>query len=149
MTSGRTFLGGAALGAALQYFVDRSAGRRRRRAARARAGAVLRRAERRARGVALLTEGRARGAVHALRPTPVHPLDDVELAHKVESVLGRDRRLPKGRLSVNAERGTVYLRGVLDDERQIERVAVRVWRVPEVTGVVNLLHLPGTSTPQA
>jgi hypothetical protein len=149
MTGRRIFLGGAALGAALQYFVDPSAGRRRRRATRARAAAAGRRAERRARGAALLATGRARGAVHALRPTPVHPLDDVELAHKVESLLGRDRGLPKGRLSVNAESGTVYLRGVLDDRRQIERVAILVWRVPEVTGVVNLLHLPGTPAPHA
>jgi len=93
------------------------------------------------------TAGRGRGFVHGLRPHAHEPVDDVELAHKVESIVFRDARFPKGRISVNAERGEVFLRGQVDEPELIEELAVAVWKVPGVRGVENLLHLPGTPAP--
>jgi hypothetical protein len=91
--------------------------------------------------------GRSKGFVHGLRPGGHEPVDDVELAHKVESIVFRDQRFPKGRISVNAERGEVFLRGEVDEPEVIGALGVAVWKVPGVRGVRNLLHLPGTPAP--
>src|SRR5688500_8188671 len=95
--------GGIAVGALLEYFLDSKAGRRRRHTARDRALSKVRRGERRAVGRARRAEshaaGIARRGLNALRRDR-EPLDDVELAHKVETELGRLPDVPKGQLSV-------------------------------------------------
>jgi len=150
MMKARVFAFGAAVGAALGYLFDPERGRRRRHAVRERSTAtarrVVRRIERRSRASTLHAIGHTRGVLHRLRPSAREPLDDAGLAHKVESVLYRDRSVPKGRISINAEDGTVFLRGELDDAVQIEDVATAVRRIPGVGGVVNLLHPVGTAT---
>jgi len=85
-------------------------------------------------------------ALHAER---VASYDDVELVHKVESVVFRDDSLPKGKVSINAENGTVFLRGQVDSPDTIVRVERAVRVVEGVAGVENLLHLPGTPAPHA
>ena len=85
-------------------------------------------------------------ALHAER---VAGYDDVELAHKVESVVFRDESLPKGKVSVNAEDGTIFLRGQVDSPDTIVRIERAVRAVEGVAGVENLLHLPGTPAPHA
>ena len=97
---------GMSTGAALEYLFDPERGRHRRRHGRERAaGAVRHSARRLARGFRaswLQTLGRARGCAHSLRRERVtEPLDDVTLAHKVESVLFRDTRVPKGKISID------------------------------------------------
>ena len=91
-------------------------------------------------------KGHAHGLEHRLRPGPVEELDDVELAHKVESILFRDASVPKGQISINAEDGRVFLRGEVQPEMvaDLER-AVR--KIRGVRGVENLLHSPGTPAP--
>ena len=152
-SSWRSFAAGAFVGAGLEYLFDPVRGRRRRHAVRERTAAAVRQPARRARratrAAALRSVGQARGTLHRLHPPPPRQLDDAELAHKVESALGRVALVPKGRLNINAENGTVFLRGQLDDERLIDEVAVAVWKVEEVEKVVNLLHLPGTPPPHA
>ena len=92
--------------------------------------------------------GHAKGALHRLRPPPAgEPLDDAGLAHKVESVLFRDPRVPKGEISINAEGGTVFLRGQLESAELIDDVGKAVRKIRDVEKVVNLLHLPGTEAP--
>ncbi|MGZ4115620.1 MAG: BON domain-containing protein [Actinomycetota bacterium] len=85
-------------------------------------------------------------AIHAER---VASYDDVELAHKVESVVFRDPTQPKGKVSINAERGTVFLRGQVDSPDTIVRIERAAGDVEGVAGVENLLHVPGTPAPHA
>jgi hypothetical protein len=144
------FLGGLAAGASLAYFFDPERGRRRRHLARDRAVGVSHRVTRRTgrtlRAVAAQAQGHARGLAHRLRPGPVAELDDIELAHKVESILFRDRRVPKGQISVNAEEGRVFLRGEVEPDL-IADLEHAVRKIRGVRDVENLLHPPGTPAP--
>jgi BON domain len=142
---------GMALGVLLEYFLDRDAGRRRRHTARDRAIARMRRGERRAATRARRAEshafGIARRTANAARRGQSEPLDDVTLAHKVESELYRRTRIPRGQISVNAEDGCVFLRGVVDRPEEIERIAAATRQIAGVREVENLTHLPGTPAP--
>jgi osmotically-inducible protein OsmY len=142
---------GMVLGALLAYFVDPKAGRRRRHTARDRAVSRMRRSERRAAVRARRAESHARGiarrTANAARRRQDEPVDDATLAHKVESELYRRTRVPKGHISVNAEDGFVFLRGVMDRPEDIERVGAATRQIAGVRAVENLLHLPGTPAP--
>jgi BON domain len=146
--SARSFLGGAAVGVTLAYLLDPEQGHRRRRLLVDHAAASVRRSSRQgARAIRIglaRAEGHARGFVHRLRPPAKEPPDDVTLAHKVESVVFRDPKFPKGQISINAEEGEVFLRGQLDRPELIHDLEEAVRSVPCVRRVENLLHLPGT-----
>jgi osmotically-inducible protein OsmY len=146
-----TFLFGAAAGAAAGYFLDPSSGRRRRHQTRDRALSKARHRTREATRQAAYAAGRAHGVVHKV--TPSHPsgepADDITLAHKVETEIFRAPDAPKGRVSVNAENGVVFLRGELDDPRWIARLGDEASRVSGVSAVRNLLHTPATPAPAA
>jgi osmotically-inducible protein OsmY len=135
----------------LVYFLDPRAGRRRRHTARDRALSRVRRGERRAASRARRAEshalGIARRTANAARRRERETLDDVTLARKVESELYAHVRVPKGRISINAEDGFVFLRGVLDRQDDIDRVAAAARQVRGVRQVENLIHLPGTPAP--
>jgi BON domain-containing protein len=138
-----------AAGVALEFFLDPRNGTRRRRLVRDRLKATLRR---RARGLERQTRyeaGKVAGIAHRISHPQHEPaeLDDISLVHKVESELFRDRSIPKGRISINADRGIVVLRGQLDDPQDIERVEREVRKVAGVRDVDNLLHLPGAPAP--
>ena len=90
-------------------------------------------------------EGVAEGLAHrAVHTVPVgrrkDQPDDVTLARKIESIALRSAHTPKGHVSVNAERGVVYLRGQLDSAEQIEALVHATGAVEGVKGVKNLLH---------
>jgi hypothetical protein len=141
--------GGVAVGALLEYFLDPRAGRRRRHVARDRALSQLRRGERRAVVRARRAESHAVGVARRTinrRRRRAEPLDDLTLAHKVESQLYRRAGIPKGQVSVNVEDGVVFLRGVLNQE-DIERVGETGRRIAGVRAVENLIHAPGTPAP--
>jgi len=142
---------GMALGALLQYFLDPKAGRRRRHTARDLAMSRMRRGERRAAVRARRAEshalGFARRTVNAARRGQREPLDDITLARKVESELYRRARVPKGHISINAEDGFVFLRGVMDRQEDIERIGAATRQIAGVREVENLIHLPGTPAP--
>ena len=141
----------AAGGAALAHLVDPQRGARRRRYLGERTVGmtrkVMRRIARRGRATALQTFGHARGALHHLHPARPAALDDAGLAHKVESLLFRDARVPKGQISINAESGRVFLRGQLASGDLIEYVTRAAEKITGVDEVVNLLHVPGTEAP--
>ena len=79
-------------------------------------------------------------------PPPPRPkdLDDVTIAHKVESALFRDRKIAKGKVDVNVAEGVVWLRGTVRTPELVHEAEARARAVPEVRGVENLLHLPKT-----
>jgi osmotically-inducible protein OsmY len=141
----------AAAGAALAYFFDPSSGRRRRHETRDRSAKLARRGAHRGRRFARHASaeivGRTKRASHALSPDEVE-LDDVTLAHKVESILFRDRDVPKGRINVNAENGVLFLRGEVERPELVGDLEARVRKVRGVRGVENLLHLPGRPPPE-
>jgi hypothetical protein len=146
----RWFFLGLTVGAGLAYLFDPDRGRRRRHLARDRvAGLSHRLSSRTVRKLHALvqrTEGRARGVAHRLHPRPVEELDDVELAHKVESILFRDPNVPKGQISINAEAGRVFLRGEVQPDL-VADLEQAVRRIRGVRDVENLLHAPGTPPP--
>jgi osmotically-inducible protein OsmY len=147
-----TFIAGAVSGAAAAYFLDPQGGARRRNETRDRALATVKSRAGDAAGTAKYAAGKARGAAHGVAPTMPgkgEAPDDVALARKVESEIFRSADAPKGAVSVNAENGVVFLRGVVDDRDWIERLAADAQNVDGVAEVRNLLHLPGTDAPTA
>jgi osmotically-inducible protein OsmY len=144
------YLAAAVGGIAIAYFLDSSAGKRRRHTVRDRARSLgrhgVRRAHKLARHTRSDTYGLGQRLLHRL-PGPAPDLDDATLAHKVESVLFRDRDVPKGEINVNAENGVVFLRGQVERPELAETLETRVLKVRGVRGVENLLHTPGTQPP--
>ena len=141
--------GGVAMGGLLEYFLDPRSGRRRRHSVRDRGLSRVRRGRRaatvRARRTGSHGVGIIRRTVNFRRRRA--PLDDVTLAHKVESELYRRANLPKGEIIINAEDGVVFVRGVVERQDDIERVAAEARRVDGVRDVENLVHLRGTPAP--
>jgi BON domain len=148
-TSKRKLATAAALGAAATYFLDPDRGRTRRIRAKDRTVATFRRIGRRTqrlrRATGAETYGLWQKATHR-QPADPEP-DDATLAHKVESEVFGDRRIPKGKINVNAEDGVVVLRGELDQPTQIDSLEDTVRKIPGVEGVRNLLHLRGEPAP--
>lgn len=146
----RSALGGAAAGASIAYVLGSRRGRARRRAPSSQAAAARRARRKLARVLhrrSAFVRGRARGFVHRLRPSPASDLDDATLVDKIESVVFRDPRIPKGRININAEQGSVFLRGQLESAELIEHLEQAVRAVSGVRAVQSLLHLPGTDAP--
>jgi hyperosmotically inducible periplasmic protein len=141
---------GFALGMLAGFFLDPKGGRRRRHQARDRAMSRVRRGGRRAAVSARRSGSHAAGiARRTMNSRLRHPeaLDDVTLAHKVESELYRRAGVPKRHVSINAEDGVVFLRGVMDRQEDIERMETEARRIAGVRDVENLVHLPGTPAP--
>ena len=138
-----------AAGAALEFFLDPRSGKRRRHLVRDRATAAVRRQARKVDRRAHYEAGKIVGVAHAIthHEHAIPELDDVSLVRKVESELFRDRRIPKGQISINADRGIVVLRGQVEDPHQIQRIERDVRDVAGVRDVENLLHPPGVPAP--
>jgi osmotically-inducible protein OsmY len=146
----RKVLGLVGLGAALTYFFDPQQGRRRRAMAGDRIAAFFRRRARQGeqlgRSASAQAEGLAAKATH-LQEEPKPQPDDVTLTRKVETEIFRGAEVPKGQINVNAENGTVYLRGEVGQPELIKDLEQRARKVQGVKDVENLLHLPGTEAP--
>jgi BON domain-containing protein len=145
-TKRRVVLAAAGAGVAIAYFFDPQLGRTRRTRARDRLGATFRRTARRLGRWRRRAGAKGYGAwMKATHPTEqTKDLDDATLAHKVESEVLR--AAPEG-ITVNAEDGIVVLRGEVDSPERMSELARMVLRVPGVSGVENLLHLPGEPAP--
>jgi hypothetical protein len=146
----RKVLGLVGLGAALTYFFDPQQGRRRRAMAGDRIAAFFRRRARQGEqlgsAASAQAEGLAAKATH-LQEEPKPQPDDVTLTRKVETEIFRGAEVPKGQINVNAENGTVYLRGEVGQPELIKDLEQRARKVQGVKDVENLLHLPGTEAP--
>ena len=78
---------------------------------------------------------------------PKPGMDDVTIAHKVESEIFRGRGASKASVNVNVVDGVVWLRGEVKRPDQIRRLEEKARAVPEVRDVENLLHLVKTPAP--
>jgi hypothetical protein len=148
---GAATAGGVAVGVVIEYFVDPSAGKRRRHGVRDRTFSRMRRGERRAVRRARRAESHAFGVVRRtinMRRHSPEPLDDTTLAQKVQSELYRRAGDHKGRISINAEDGVVFLRGTLERQEDIQRLGKEARAIDGVRDVENLLHAPGTPAPR-
>jgi osmotically-inducible protein OsmY len=142
------FLAAAVGGAAFAYFLDPQNGRRRRHVARDRALSLARHGVRRGRKLVHHVSSDARGYVERVRlgGGAEEELDDATLVDKVESIVFRDRDVPKGQININAEKGVVFLRGQVDQPELVTSLEERVRKVRGVRDVHNLLHTPGEQT---
>jgi hypothetical protein len=135
----------AGAGAVLAYFLDPDRGRGRRAQSADRLAGLSRRTlgrlGRGVRHVQATATGLGSRLAHR-RWTAAEQPDDATLAHKVESQLFRDPSVPKGRMNINAENGTVVLRGVADSRDQIERIILATMAIEGVRGVQSLLRTP-------
>jgi osmotically-inducible protein OsmY len=138
------YLPAAAGGAALAYYHDSQQGRRRRHVTRDKALSLAKHGTKRGRKlvhhVSADTRGYVERAKHARGGTG--ELDDATLVDKVESIVFRNRDVPKGRININAENGVVFLRGEVDRPELVGALEARVRKVRGVRGVENLLHTP-------
>jgi hypothetical protein len=141
------FLAAAVGGAALAYFLDPQNGRRRRHVTRDRTLSLARQGLRRGRKLVHHASADTRGFVERVRHAggSAEELDDGTLVDKVESMVFRDRDVPKGQININAENGVVFLRGQVDRPELVSALEARVRKVRGVRGVQNLLHAPGES----
>jgi osmotically-inducible protein OsmY len=134
------------LGALGAYFLDATTGRRRRKLAVDRTRGFINRSLRRGARTGRIAQaevyGAAKKATH-LREEPKE-LDDVTLAHKVETELFRSADVPKGQVNINAQDGLVQLRGEVPTAQMLEDLVEKARRVQGVQDVENLLHLPDT-----
>jgi osmotically-inducible protein OsmY len=140
------FVAGCIVGATAEYLLDPGAGKRRRHVNRDKAISRIRRrshdAVRRAKYMEGVAEGVAHRAAQTVHPVHHEPPDDVTLSRKVESIALRAAGTPKGHVSVNAERGVVFLRGQLDTSEEIDAIVSAAGAVEGVKEVKNLLHTP-------
>jgi osmotically-inducible protein OsmY len=91
-----------------------------------------------------------KGAAHAVTPSIGRDdADDQTLADRVKSEIFRAADAPKGSVSVDVQAGVATLRGEVDRQEWIERLGDEAGRVDGIRGVQNLLHTPGTPTPDA
>jgi hypothetical protein len=115
----------------------------------ARASAAVRRRAHRVERHAHYEAGKVAGIAHNVthRSHLASELDDVSLVRKVESELFRDRTIPKGQISLNADSGIVVLRGEIEDQQLIRRIERDV--LAGVRDVENLLHLQSVPPPKS
>jgi osmotically-inducible protein OsmY len=145
----RTFIKGAAVGAAAAYLFDPDAGNGRRARLRDQTDALLRRSRDRAEELSRHASNVVGGKVAELTGAgdADRAMDDTTIADRIRSeVLGR-RDAKADDLVVNVEGGVAQLRGGVPDEATIANIVDRTRAVDGVRDVENLLHLPDTPAP--
>jgi len=145
------WLAGAGVGAVAGFLLDPDRGRSRRAEAIDRLAGVARRTGRNAGRGSRYVRGMAAGMVARVNRPNARPeewIDDPTLAHKVESELFRDPTVPKGSININAEHGTVVLRGAVETQDDIERIMVATMAIDGVRAVRSLLRLQSDVQPQ-
>jgi osmotically-inducible protein OsmY len=145
----RTLIIGTVVGALSAYFLDPNTGKRRRNITRDKATSLLNKTSRTAQQTAGYAGSRAQGVIretvpHAAdNPNP----DDNTLRDRVESEVFRDARFSREHLNLLVVEGVVDLHGELSSQSEIDDLVSRVTSIPNVKGVQNHLHLPGTPAP--
>jgi hypothetical protein len=143
----RRTLVAAACGAMAAYFLDPASGRGRRARLRDRTGARVRRrrraAARHARDAANREAGQQAIAHGGGR---FHPVDDVEVAQHLKSVLARVP-VDTSKVTIEVADGVTRLRGEVERAEHAGRVVDAVRHEPGVREVESWLHLPGQPSP--
>jgi hypothetical protein len=133
---------------AAAYFLDPDRGKARRIQVLERSGRLARTTSRRLKREARYAFGTARAkAEHLLNGRPPQFAENRTLLDRVESEVFVNRSIPRGKLTFEVEGTTVILRGQLDSADEMHRVEEAVRKVPGVTAVQSLLHMPGTPAP--
>lgn len=143
-----SLVAGFACGVTVAYLTDPTTGRRRRARLRARVPSIMRRSERRLARAGRHAAANATGRLsRALHPRPGPAADDHALVDRVESELFLHHGRYKGLINMDAQDGTVTLRGQLQSQREIAELVRAVKTVGGVVDVRNLLHLQATPAP--
>ena len=138
-------VGGAA---AAVYFLDPRRGHSRRIRVAERTAHIARTASRRATRQVNYARSTVRGKLEHLGDGKSPALlEGRALLDRVESELFTDRRIPHGHLAFEVEGTTVILRGELPAAQDMAYVEDAVRKVPGVSEVKSLLHMPGTAAP--
>jgi osmotically-inducible protein OsmY len=137
-------------GAIVAFLADPARGRARRTRLVDQGAAAIRRSARRAeravRSARASVAGAMKAASHAGGPSGVGAIDDVTLAARAETELFRDASVPKGSINVNAERGTLVLRGEVPTSELRDRLGEEAERIDGVWSVQNLLRVEGEAS---
>jgi len=136
-----SFALGAAIGAAAARFLTPANTRKAASAASSAASAASTQAQH--------TANTVKGVAHTVAPHRHEPVDDMTLADRVRSEIFRDADAPKEGVSVDVQAGVAYLRGEVPDQQWVERFGTAARKVTGIDSVKNLLHTPGTPTPEA
>jgi osmotically-inducible protein OsmY len=134
-------------GAIVAFLADPTRGRARRARLLDQGAAAVRRTGRRAERAVRNARASASGAMaaisHAGGPSGTGAIDDVTLTARAETELFRDPAVPKGSINVNAERGTLVLRGEVPTAELRDRLGAEAERIDGVWSVHNLLRVEG------
>jgi len=145
----RSFVRGAALGAAAAYLFDPDQGNGRRARLRDQTAALMRRSRERADELSRHAGNVIEGRLHELGGMAVadRDTDDATVVDRIRSeVLGR-RDVRAADVVVNVEDGVAQLRGEVPDAATMEGVVDETRTVAGVRDVENLMHLPGAPAP--
>jgi len=143
VTSKKGIAAAGAAGAVGAYFLDPQEGNRRRKVALDRVTSFFRKGADKARRQAEYRKHQAEGKVEALRSKAAPEkgaANDQQLAERVKSEIFQPADAPKDKVSVNVERGVVYLRGEVPKEGDISKLVKQANAVDGVNGVESLLH---------
>jgi hypothetical protein len=137
----------AGVGAAVAWFFDPQVGHGRRTRARDQLAARIRRRRRNAvRHAKDLANREVGQQVVAHGGGRFHPVDDVEVALHLKSVLA-GLGFPTSKVTIEVADGVVRLRGEVHEPAHAARVVEAVRREPGVRQVESWLHLPGAAAP--
>lgn len=145
----RRFFLAAVIGGGLAYFLDPNKGAGRRTTAKDKLFSLFGQGAQQAAQKASYYGGQAAGVVRETVPhTPDNPNpDDKTLKDRVESEVSRGPAVSRANLNINVADGIVELRGEFDTQEQIDQIVEQVRQIPNVKGIHNYLHLPGTPAP--
>lgn len=145
----RTFVTGAAAGAALAYLYDPRLGRTRRAKIADMAAARARRTQGRMERQARFRAGQAEGlAYRATHRTPAErEADDAVLKSRIESEVLTQTRFPGHEVNVTVVDGVAELRGQVPRAELIDELTRQVGSVAGVHQVRQFLHAPATPAP--
>jgi osmotically-inducible protein OsmY len=145
----RTFLFGGMIGAAIAYFYDPVSGAGRRARLRDQTLSEIRKTRERAEAKQRHLSNVAQGAMSEFRsPGPDNvDADDATIEQRIRSEVFGAADVPKDRISLSVVDGVAELRGELDSDEEVRRVAERVSMVPGVREVRNMMRVHGSAAP--
>lgn len=134
----KTLFAGGLVGALLAYFLDPTHGNQRR-------NNTMQKVSSSGAGPISKVTGMMPGRT-SHQPDNPNP-DDNTLKDRVESEIFSDTETSRENININVVNGIVTVRGELPNRGEIDDLVKRIQSIPNVKGVENFLHLPGTPAP--